>query len=282
MKERSLFQHRPTALHVVGNGKSEAEILLYDEISWWGITAESFKRELDGLKGDTIHVRINSPGGNVFDGVTIYNALREHPAKIITHIDGLAASMASVVALAGDEVRMASNGFFMVHDPMTIAIGTAAELRKDADTLEKIGGSLQETYRARTGATNAEVRAWMEEETWFSAEEALEAGFIDSIIGEERDSELGAAALFDLSVFAHTPKELLRAGERHEPTERELERALRDAGLSRTAAKAMVAAYQPLRDVEAEPTGEQRDAAPSTVAAPTGRNVNLARYNLHR
>jgi ATP-dependent Clp protease protease subunit len=186
---------------------SEAEILLYDEIGWWGVTAEEFRRELDGLSAETIHLRINSPGGNVFDGVAMYNALREHPARIVTHIDGLAASMASMVALAGDEVHMTGNAFFMIHDPWTISIGNAAELRKDADVLEKVGGSLEDTYRHKTGATTEQVRAWMEAETWFTADEASEAGFVDVVVTEEETDEAlaAAAAAYDLSVFAHTP-----------------------------------------------------------------------------
>jgi len=208
---------RPAAnLRVVRAETDEPEILLYDEIGWWGITAEGFKRELDALAAPTIHVRINSPGGNVFDGIAIYNALREHSAHIVTHVDAMAASMASMVALAGDEVRMAENAFFMIHDPWVFALGNVRELRKTADTLEKLGGSLEATYEKRTGATHEQVRAWMEEETWLTGAEALEAGFIDMVVTEDADeTALEAAASFDLSVL---PTRRMRSGRPRKPS----------------------------------------------------------------
>jgi ATP-dependent Clp protease protease subunit len=169
---RSPFRRAQAKLRVALTD-TEAEILLYSEISeWWGIGAETFKRELDAITTPTINLRINSPGGDVFDSYAIYNALVAHPARIITHIDGVAASMASIIALAGDEVRMAENAFFMVHNPWSIVMGNADALRKEAGLLEKIGGTMADTYRERTGATAEEVAAWMDDETWFTAEEA--------------------------------------------------------------------------------------------------------------
>lgn len=163
----------------------EAEILIYDEIgaSWYGegITAEGFVRDLAKLDAKTIRVRVNSGGGSVFEGLAIYNALRRHNAKIVTEIDGVAASIASVIALAGQEVRMADNAFLMIHNPHGVAVGNAADVRKFAELLETVGGSLAGIYVDRTGKDEETVQAWMDEETWFSAEEAKAAGFVHAI-----------------------------------------------------------------------------------------------------
>lgn len=234
---RSPFHRAAANFRVVKNAarQDEAEILLYDEIGFFGVDAQSFARDLKAIDAATIHLRINSPGGSVFDGVAIHNALKDHPARIIVHIDSLAASMASVIALAGDEVRMAENAFFMIHDPWTLTIGNAAQLRKDADLLDKLAEStIRTAYIAKTGQTEAQVRAWMADETWFTAEEAKAAGFIDAI---ETKSTVKAA--FDLSVFAKAPAALAESDA--DLSKREVERILRDAGLSRDAAKAFVA-----------------------------------------
>jgi ATP-dependent protease ClpP protease subunit len=265
MKKRSPFQHRAGRLKVRALA-DEAEILLYDEIGFWGVTAEEFRRELDALTAATVHVRINSPGGSVFDGLAIYNALREHDAHIITHVDGLAASMASLVALAGDEVRMSENAFYMIHDPWTITIGDAKQLRKDAALLDKIGGTAAEAYRAKTKAAIEQVQEWMSAESWFNGAEALELGFVDALdnINEEEDDDLLAAvAAFDLSVYAHVPDALTMDAAR-EPTTRELEQALRDVGLSQIAAKAFVSGGREATvQRDAEPSGQREAAEPS-------------------
>ena len=257
-KQRSPFRRNKPQGIVSFVGGDEAEIVLYDEIGYWGVTAEQFREELQGVSARTIHLRINSPGGSVFEALAMFNSLREHPARVIAHVDGLAASAATVVALGGDELRMASNAFFMIHDPWLLTIGNAEQLRKDADLLDKIGGSIVDTYQAKTKASAEEVKAWMEAETWFNAEEAQEAGFADSVEHQEEDDDLAAAAaaLFDLSIYSHVPDALSsRGSEPKEPTIRELEKALRDAGLSRAAAARMVAGG------EREAT---RDAGPET------------------
>jgi ATP-dependent Clp protease protease subunit len=259
---RSPFRRAQAKLRVALTD-TEAEILLYSEISeWWGIGAETFKRELDAITTPTINLRINSPGGDVFDSYAIYNALVAHPARIITHIDGVAASMASIIALAGDEVRMAENAFFMVHNPWSIVMGNADALRKEAGLLEKIGGTMADTYRERTGATAEEVAAWMDDETWFTAEEAKAAGFVDSIQGKPKD-DAAPAALFDLSVFANAPAALTEP--LPDPTIRDLEHALRDAGMSQIAAKQFVSAGRAAalqRDVA---EAGERDVTPRPV-----------------
>jgi ATP-dependent Clp endopeptidase proteolytic subunit ClpP len=241
--------------------ETTAEILLYDEISWWGVTVEAFKRELDAITVPTINLRINSPGGDIFDSLAIYNALRDHPAHIVSHIDGLAASMASVIALAGDEVRMAENAFYMVHNPWVMVIGNADDLRKEADLLEKVTGSLVMAYAEKTGKGTDEIGAWMDSETWFTAADALDAGFVDAVVVKDKADDLAAAASFDLAIFGNVPDALLEE-QRADPTIRDLERALRDAGLSQIAAKQYIAAGRAAasrRDVERDGA---RDATP--------------------
>ena len=162
----------------------ENELLIYDYIDPWGVTASDVVAELAALEPTAaIRVRINSGGGDLFDGVAIYNALAAHAGKVTTQIDGLAASAASLVALAGDEVEIATNAFLMIHHPWTFAIGNAEDLRAEADLLDKLSdGALVGVYVAFTGQAKADVRAWMDAETWFNADEALEKGFATKIV----------------------------------------------------------------------------------------------------
>ncbi len=267
-KERSPFRRLRSVPLVRAQAVDEPEILLYDEIGFCGITADDFRRELVGIDAATIHLRISSPGGSVFDGMAIYNALREHPARVITHIDGLAASMASVVAMAGDEVRMAESSFLMVHEPWTITIGNAEQLRKDAALLDKIGDVAASVYAAKSGASLDDVQAWMAEETWFNGGEAAAAGLVDAVenVIEEEDAAARVAALFDLSIFANTPDALRVAGSEtpQEPSRRDLEHALRNAGYGRDTA----------RDIAAQVRASQRNAAPPV--APDSHDVGAA------
>lgn len=164
---------------------SEAEIYLYGDVgdSWFGgVTAKQFADDLKAAgKVDTIHLHINSPGGDVFDGLSIYRLLVDHKARVIVHIDGLAASIASVIAMAGDEIHMSESGFLMIHNAWGIAFGNAAEMRTMADLLDKTTASIRDVYVARTGKPTDAVKKWMDEETWFTAGEALDAGFVTEI-----------------------------------------------------------------------------------------------------
>ncbi len=184
--------------------RKTAELLIYDEIGAWGKTSTALLNELAAL-GDlsTINVRINSPGGDVFEALAMHNTLTRHPAKIITHIDGLCASAATFVALAGDEVRMADNAMMMIHEPWTTAGGNAEAMQKQADLLDTIAEQIVNLYARKTGADPADIREWMQAETWYTADQALAAGFIDII-----DVPLKMAALavqHDLSRFKNSP-----------------------------------------------------------------------------
>jgi ATP-dependent Clp protease protease subunit len=171
-------------------GKSEAEIILYGDVgdSWFGgVTAKQFADDLKALgKVDTINLRINSAGGDVFDGLTIYRRLVDHPARVVAHIDGLAASIASVIAMAGNEIKISESGFLMIHDAWGIAIGSSTDMRTMADLLETTTGSIRDVYAARTGNAAGKVQDWMTQETWFTAAEAVESGFADSVVDNLR------------------------------------------------------------------------------------------------
>jgi ATP-dependent Clp protease protease subunit len=163
------------------NGK-RGEIYIYEAIGegWFGgITAKSFSdsmRELGSVSA--LDIYINSPGGSVFDGIAIFNQIKRHPAaEKIVHIDGIAASIASVIAMAGTEIRIADNGMFMIHDPWGVTVGTADEMRKQADALDKIRGTLLDTYVAKTGGDAKQISQWMTDETWMTADESVERGF---------------------------------------------------------------------------------------------------------
>lgn len=146
----------------------------------------------------TLTVHINSPGGDVFDGLAMYNVLRQHPARVVTEIDGAALSIASVIALAGDEVRMAGNALFMIHNPWCMAMGDARELRETALRLDKVRGSILGTYLAKTQQPQHILSDMMDAETWFTAEEAQAAGFVDSVT---EPLQMAASASLDLSRY---------------------------------------------------------------------------------
>lgn len=170
-----------------------AEISIFDEIGMWGVTAKDFIAELRQLDAAAIELSINSPGGSVFDALAIYNALRQHAAEIHVTVMGVAASAASLVAMAGDRIVMPENTFMMVHNPIGIVFGNSEDMRDLADTLDKIGASLVATYVSRTGQSEEQIRTLLDAETWLSAAEAKELGFCDEV-----QPALKIAAAFDL------------------------------------------------------------------------------------
>ena len=159
----------------------EAEVSIYDEIGFGGVTAKSFLAELKKLSGQRVHLRINSVGGSVVEGAAIYNALRRHKGGLVVHIDALAASMASVIAMAGDETFIADNALVMIHNPWGMTMGDADELRKEADILDKLKATLVNAYVRKTGMEAEQVAQMMDDETWLDATEAVALGFADYI-----------------------------------------------------------------------------------------------------
>ena len=164
------------------------ELLIYTDIGesffYDSVSAKSVKAQLDSMTGD-LSVRINSPGGDVFDGFAIFNMLDQYEGKVTVHVDGLAASAASVVAMAGDEIVMADNALMMIHDPWTISVGDSTEMRTTADLLDKIKGSILTTYLSKSGLDEADIADKMAAETWFSADEAIEYGFATAKASEK-------------------------------------------------------------------------------------------------
>ncbi len=173
------------------------EILLYDEIGYWGVTAKEFVATLAGITSPSIVVRINSPGGDVFDGLAIYNALQAHPGTITCQVDALAASAASIVALAGARTTIAENAIVMCHCAWSLGIGNSADMLELAAVLDKIDGRLAAIYAKKSGKAVADCALMMAGEgksdgTWFTADEAKAFGLVDEVIGVE--PEEGAAA----------------------------------------------------------------------------------------
>ena len=182
-----------------------AEISIYDEIGAYGVSAKGFLADLGKLPDNApLTLRLNSPGGSVFDAVAIYNALKRHAGTITVSIDGIAASAASYIAMAGDEIIMPENAFLMIHDPSGMVMGTAADMRSMAEALDKIGGSLLRGYAAKSGKAEDEIAALMAKETWLDAAEALDMGFADTMA-----EPVKMAASFDVSRFQNTPPEVI-------------------------------------------------------------------------
>lgn len=159
------------------------DIYIYDEIGGWGISARRFTEDLISL-GNLSHINlhIHSPGGEVFDGIAIYNQLKNHSATITVYIDGLAASMASVIAMVGDTVIMPKNAMMMIHKPWGVSWGDANDMREYADLLDKLENVLIPAYVAKTGKTTEEITAMLEQETWLDGDECVEQGFADKVI----------------------------------------------------------------------------------------------------
>lgn len=189
------------------NKKDNAEILIYEQIGkgFWtdeGIAAKDFAADLKAL-GDikNITLRLNSPGGSVFEGLGIYNLLKAHPANITTYIDGIAASIASVIAMSGDKIIMPENAMMMIHDPSGLIMGTAENMRKMADTLDKIKESIKTAYK-RTNMTDEDIDRMMSEETWMTAADAVSKGFADEVV---ESVKIAAHFDFDKLGFKHPP-----------------------------------------------------------------------------
>lgn len=198
--------------NVVARGAAEADIYIYEDIGGWfgGVTSKQFGDELRALGTGvkTINVRINSAGGEVFEGVAIYNLLAQHPATVIAHIDGQAASIASIIAMAGDTIRVAESAFVMIHNPAGGVMGGSDDMRRMADTLDTIRGSMVDIYVERTKQPRAQIEAWMTAETWMTGDQALTNGFADEMV-----TNLRVAARVDAVKhgFRNTPAALIAA-----------------------------------------------------------------------
>jgi ATP-dependent Clp protease protease subunit len=193
-----------------------AEVFIYDVVgdSWAGNDASTVVKQINAITAKKISLRINSPGGSVFDGVAIYNALAAHPAEVTTYIDGIAASIASIIALAGNKVVMAENAMMMIHQPMTVAFYmNSKQLRKEADVLDQVSETLINTYATRTRKERKEISDAMDAETWFTAQEAKEWGLVDEVRAGVQRAACASRETHAALGFKNTPDTIFTAVE---------------------------------------------------------------------
>lgn len=210
---RRAFQ--PVAAHIRAEA-DEATVYLYDPIvgdrataEWWGgVCPQDLVPALAALDVGTIHLRINSPGGDVFAAQAISQALREHPATVIGHIDGVAASAATEIACACDSTVIAPGGMYMIHQAWTFALGNADDLEKTVVLLRKVDGQLADTYANATGKDRDTIDAWMKAETWFTAAEAVAEGFVGAVAEPAVKDAQAQASAWNLRAYARAPAAL--------------------------------------------------------------------------
>lgn len=257
----------------------EAELLIYDEIdSWWGVAAADVISELATITAPSLRVRVNSPGGSVFEGLAIANALRSHPANVTVQVDGLAASIASVIALAGDRLVMMPNSMLMIHDASGLCIGDSTDMQQMGAVLDKISDNIAGAYAAKAGGDTAAWRDVMRAETWYLPDEAVEAGLADEAIvaAAPADDDPAMRAGWDLTTYGYTgPK----APERPKPGPPPVKATAEDTeqppalviSLSDLLDEKTVAALRAAvasADVSAEPVGTGQDETAAGPDAP--------------
>jgi len=235
-----------------------AELCIFDEIGFWGSNARDFKESFDKVKkSKLIKLTLNSPGGSFPDGMAIYNMIGSIRNQVEIEVVGLAASIASIIALAGKKLTIANGAYYMIHKPYAIADGNADDFRKAADVLDKMDNNLAEIYARKTGKDIKEIHELMDAETWMTAEEAVDMGFADEVV----DYGEIAAKLPDISKygFQNAPIALAQPIEQKPKieTERQFEKHLRDAGFSKTEAQIITAkGFKALRGEPEAPQGE--------------------------
>lgn len=206
----------PHTWYRIENAAAEvADVSIFDEISPWGVTAQDFVRELGGISAPRINLHLNTPGGDVFDGIAIYNALIDHPAEVTVWIPGLAASIGTVIAMAAHRVMIAPHAKMMIHEAWGGAVGDASDMAKMAERLEATSANIAAIYAERAGGDVEYWRARMKAETWYTDDQAVAAGLADGV-GRSNDQAKASgkiAALFDLTRYRHGEREaaVLRA-----------------------------------------------------------------------
>lgn len=251
---------------IQGKADEVADVYIYDEISWWGISAQDFVNELREVTAPKVNLHLNSPGGDVFDAHAIYQALLDHPAEVTTLVDSLAASAASVIAMAGERIVMGKAAMLMIHDAWGLAIGNAADMRDMADRLDKISNVIAGVYAERAGGPLEFWRQAMLEESWYDAEEAVAAGLADEVRQRKAAADApddgdgagqGPEDRWDLSIFKYQ-------GRKAAP-----------APVLRPAAKAPAPAPDPVAPAEPAPAADAVLAGvPDEVLAQLGDILN--------
>lgn len=177
---------------IIARGNDTADMYLYGVVGgdFGGVTPDQVASDLKALRGKPVNLRINSEGGSVFDGKAIYSLLKSSKSKVSTYIDGLAASIASMIAMVGDEIHISSGGMVMVHNAWMVGVGDHRDFRKNADILETVTGTITDVYVARSGSDRAKITKMMNDETWMTAKEALAAGFVTNIVDDMKVAAL--------------------------------------------------------------------------------------------
>ncbi len=225
------------------------EIMIYDQIGldWWGdgVSARDFRDEFNKLDADEINLHINSPGGMIYEGLAIYTTIVSHKATVNGFVDGMAASIASVILMATDKIIMPESSDLMIHDPWSIVIGGADDMRAEAKELDRLKDQIVKIYSDRSNIDSGELNKLMKKETWISGQEALDMGFADEVI----ENKKAAACAFDLDIFESVPEHHKKFSESIK--KRSIEESLRDAGWSRKEALKIASGPKPdQRDVE--------------------------------
>lgn len=245
-------------------GEAERSISIYDVIGYdyWtgeGITAKRIAGALRGLGSGPVTVNVNSPGGDMFEGLAIYNLLREHPGEVTVRVMGLAASAASIIAMAGDTVQVARAGFLMIHNAWVVASGNRNDLREYADTMEPFDRAMADIYAARTGQEQAAMAKLMDAETWIGGSDAIEQGFADELLPSDQVAQT--------------------AGKTHAAAVRRIESALRASGLPKAEAMRLISeiksgAGDPAGSGEGDPT-ERFQLAPDSLSSAAALAASL-------
>jgi ATP-dependent protease ClpP protease subunit len=241
------------------------EVSIHDEIGAWGVSAKGFLAELkEQAKGRDVELSLHSPGGEVFDGWAIYNALKRHEGEVTVKVEGLAASMASVIAMAGDRVTMPENSYLMIHNPWSVAVGDAGEMREVADLLEKLGDGIVGAYAKRAGMDEDEVRTLMDAETWLTGREAVEMGFADVV--EEPVAMAAVRRGVDISKWSKVPTNLM-ATETPVTKDDEVDQPAAETeevivGVDETPAEELAPADDPVVEVSLETDEPAEESAP--------------------
>ena len=267
LSPRALEAWNP-GVHAATGDESANTITIYDPIGYdfWGdgVTAKRIGGALRSIGDGDVIVNINSPGGDVFEGLAIYNLLREHKGRVTVNVMGLAASAASVIAMAGDEIRIGRAAFLMVHNAWVMAMGNRNDLREVADWLEPFDGTIADIYASRTGLPLEEIKAQLDAETWIGGREAVDTGWADALLESDQIEEGGASARNDYRVAA-----------------RKMDVAMAKAGLPRSERRALMNSFKGSTPSAASQSGtpSATDPVAETAEAYADFGAALARFN---
>jgi len=242
-----------------------AEVWIYDVIgsdpfTGEGVNAKDFAQELAAIKAPNILLHVNSPGGDIFEGVAIASALREHPANVTAHVEGLAASAASFIAMAADQVVMSQGSMLMIHDGMGLTMGNAEDHRKTAMLLDQLSNNIAGFYARKAGGSVPEWRARMEAETWYDAADAVKAGLADEVSSDQAPTNH-----FNLSRFHNVPERFQNEGRRNASTDQERIQQIHDLALELGAESPITGAQNQATVTDQEPiaaTSQDRQRDP--------------------